>query len=508
LRPGRPANLMVPAVCRDHATGGTTVKPANLLFILSDEHNPRILGAAGHAMIQTPNLDRLAAGGVRFTDAYTNSPICVPARAALATGRYVHQIRFWDNAIPYDGSVPSWGHRLKAAGHEAVSIGKLHFRSAGDDNGFTEEIMPLHVVDGIGDPLGWLREPLAVRRAALRLAADAGRGNSSYQDYDERITNAAVDWIETRATARQDKPWVLFVSLVCPHFPLIARPEWYDLYPEDEVPLPALYDAVERETDHPYIAALRQCQIYDQGFDDVKLRRALAAYFGLVSSVDHNVGRLLAALAATGLADTTRVLYSSDHGDNLGTRRLWGKSTMYQESAGVPMILAGPEVPAGVVCHQPVSLVDAFPTIVSSAGLSPHPDDLDLPGASLFDVVRGTAPRRTILSEYHAAGAATGAFMIRKGPFKYVYYAGMPPQLFDLDADPQETRDLARELGYSRLVKDCELELRHIVDPDAADALAKSDQRMRIAAMGGREAIIARGSFGFSPTPGTKPVYN
>jgi choline-sulfatase len=484
------------------------MKPANLLFILSDEHNPRVLGAAGHPLIQTPNLDRLAAGGVRFSSAYCNSPICVPSRAALATGRYVHQIRFWDNAIPYDGSIPSWGHRLQAAGHEVVSIGKLHYKSADDDNGFTEEIMPLHVVDGIGDPLGWLREPLPVRKAALRLAEDAGRGNSSYQDYDERITAAAVDWLKARAAARPEKPFVLFVSLVCPHFPLIARGEWYDRYPEAELPRPALYEAAEREPDHPYIAAIRECQVYDKGFDEARLRRALAAYFGLVSFVDDNVGKLMGALAAAGLADTTRVLYSSDHGDNLGTRRLWGKSTMYEEAAGVPMLLAGPGVPDGFVCREPVSLVDCFPTIVAGAGLPVDAADRDLPGASLFDVVRGTAPRRTILSEYHAAGAATGAFMIRKGPFKYVYYAGMRPQLFDLDADPQETRDLAQEPGYRGLVADCEAALRRIVDPDAADALAKADQRARIAALGGREAIIGRGSFGFSPAPGTKAVYN
>lgn len=483
------------------------MKPANLLFILSDEHSRRVLGCYGHGMIRTPNLDRLAARGVRFSDAYCNSPICVPSRAALATGRYPHQIRFWDNGIPYDGSIPSWGHRLKAAGHEVTAIGKLHFRSAEDDNGFTQEIMPLHVVDGIGDPLGWLRDPLPVRKAALRLANDAGTGNSSYQDYDDRITAAAVDWLKARASARRGKPWVLFVSLVCPHFPLIARPEWYELYPEAEVPWPALY-APEERPGHPYVAAIRECQIYDKGFDDVKLRRAIAAYFGLVSLIDHHVGQLVDALAASGLAETTRVLYSSDHGDNLGTRGLWGKSTMYEESAGVPMILAGPEVPQGVVCHQPVSLVDAFPTIIAGAGLPPHPDDRDLPGASLFDIVRGTVPRRTVMSEYHAAGAATGAFMIRKGPFKYVYYAGMVPQLFDLDADPQETRDLGTDPGYRGLVARCEAELRLVVDPDAADALAKADQGARIAAFGGREAILARGSFGYSPTPGTKPVYN
>ena len=486
------------------------MKPANLLFILSDEHSRRVLGCYGHSIIRTPNLDRLAASGVRFADAYTNSPICVPARAALATGRYVHQIRFWDNGIPYDGSVPSWGHRLKAAGHEVVSIGKLHYRSEDDDNGFTEEVMPLHVVEGVGDPLGWLRDPLPERRAALRLANDAGRGDSTYQQYDEKITAAAVDWLKAKGGAgRQgDKPWVLFVSLVCPHFPLIARPEWYDMYPEDKVPVPALYEAAERQSDHPYIAAIRKCQVYDRSFDDMKLRKALAAYFGLVSFVDDNVGKLMGALEAAGLADATRVLYSADHGDNLGTRRLWGKSTMYEESAGVPMILAGPDVPRGQTCREPVSLVDAFPTIAQGAGLPVHADDRGLPGASLFEVAAGKAGPRTVLSEYHATGAATGAFMIRKRRFKYVYYAGMPPQLFDLDADPQETRDLAREAGYAGLVADCEKELRRVVDPDAADALAKADQRAKIAEFGGRDAILTRGSFGYSPAPGTTPVYN
>jgi choline-sulfatase len=339
-----------------------------------------------------------------------------------------------DNAIPYDGSVPSWHHRLRDAGHEVTAIGKLHFRSADDDNGFTEEIMPLHVVDGVGDPMGWLRDPLPVRKAALRLAADAGSGDSSYQEYDDKITAAAVEWLRKRGDAPSAKPWVLFVSLVCPHFPLIARPEWYGLYPEPAIPRPALYD--DRPSDHPYIAAIRECQVYDKGFDEEKLRRAIAAYFGLVSKIDHHIGELLAALAASGLADTTRVLYSSDHGDNLGTRRLWGKSTMYEESAGVPMILAGPDVPPGVVSREPVSLVDCFPTIIAGAGLPPHPDDRDLPGASLFDVAHGTAPHRTVMAQYHAAGAATGAFMIRRAKFKYVYYAVMPPQLFDLEADP------------------------------------------------------------------------
>ena len=171
------------------------------------------------------------------------------------------------------------------------------------------------------------------------------------------------------------------------------------------------------------------------------------------------------------------------------------------------MIAAGPGLPQGMVCREPVTLADAFPTVVKWAGVAPHPDDRDLPGMAL-DEVALTTPRRTVLTEYHATGAATGAFMIRKGRFKFVYYVGMPPQLFDLDADPQETRDLGQDAGYRGLVADCETALRRVVDPEAADALAKSDQAARIAAFGGREKIIGRGSFAYSPAPGTAAVYN
>lgn len=480
--------------------------PTNLVFIMSDEHNRRVLGCQGHPMILTPNLDRLAANGVRFTDAYCNSPICVPSRASFATGRYVHQIRFWDNAIPYDGSVPSWGHRLSAAGHYAVSIGKLHFRSAEDRNGFAEEIMPLHVVGGVGDLLGLIREDAPRRLSALKLAEEAGPGDSSYQAYDDHITEAAIAWIRERALHQGGKPWVLFVSFVCPHFPLIARPEWYNLYPEDAVPWPAQYAEAERPN-HPFIAAMRKISIYDEAFDERKVRRAIAAYFGLVSFLDHNIGRITNAIAESGLGPRTRVIYTSDHGDNLGARGLWGKSNMYEDSVGVPMLMAGPEIPRGHVCHDPVSLVDGFPTILECVGAPRDPADHEMPGTSLFDLMRGHTPKRNVFSEYHASSSVTGAFMIRKGTLKYIAYSGMPPQLFDLADDPWEVRDLAREPGYAGLVADCDATLRRTVNPEIVDRLARSDQKSRIEAHGGREAIIARGTFAYSPVPGTKPAY-
>lgn len=482
------------------------VRPANLLIIMSDEHSRRVLGCYGNKIVKTPNLDALAARGTRFTDAYCNSPICVPSRASFATGRYVHQIRFWDNAIPYDGSVPAWGHRLMEAGSRVTSVGKLHYRDARDPNGFDEEIVPLHVVDGIGDLLGLIREDMPVRTAALKLAEEAGPGPSSYQTYDRDIAARSADWLKTRAKAYAEKPWVLFVSLVLPHFPLKVEQRFFDLYPMDSLPMPNMYAPAERPS-HPYIDAMTHCMVYDQAFTPERVRRALAAYYGMVTELDENVGIVLTALKESGFGSDTRIIYTSDHGDNLGARGLWGKSTMYEESAGVPMIVAGPDVPAGRVVRTPVTLVDAFPTIVEGAGLARHPDDRDLPGASLWQMANGAIPERTVLSEYHAVGAISGTSMIRVGKYKYVHYVGMPPMLFDLEADPEERRDLGRDPAHRRAVADCESALRKVVDPEAADRLARADQRARIDQFGGRDAVIRRGSFGHSPIPGEKASY-
>src|SRR3954471_4159246 len=171
------------------------MKPANLLFILSDEHNREALGCYGHGMVKTPHLDALAARGTRFTAAYTNCPICVPARASLATGRYVHQIGYWDNAFPYEGRVKGWGHRLMAAGHRVEAIGKLHYRSEGDDDGFSRKILPLNVVDGVGDVMGSIRDEIPVRRGFREGVTKAGPGESTYLRYDEEIAEKAVAWL-------------------------------------------------------------------------------------------------------------------------------------------------------------------------------------------------------------------------------------------------------------------------------------------------------------------------
>lgn len=483
------------------------MKPTNLVVILSDEHNKRVTGCYGHPMIKTPNLDKLASCGTRFTSAYTNCPICVPARASFATGQYVHKVRCWDNAIAYKGTPPSWGHRLMAQGHRVTSIGKLHYQESNPQvNGFDEESLPLHIVAGVGDLLGLIRDELPLRPGSAKLGPEAGRGQSEYTAYDSEIAETTCRWLETQSKKRHDKPWLLYVGFVSPHFPLIAPPEFYDLYSEQSVPWPLMYDRAERPR-HPFTDAMRKCLSYDDSFDEPMVRRAITAYFGLVSFLDNNVGKILAALESTGLASSTRVLYSTDHGDNLGTRGMWGKSTMYEESAGIPMIIAGPGVPAGNVCDTPVMLADGFPTFLQALGARADADDQDLPGVSLLDIANGTVPQRTILSEYHAAGAATASYMIRHGRYKYVHYVGMPPMLFDLEADPNERNDLGRDPAYAQTVKDCETALRKVVDPEAMDRLAKADQTAKIAEVGGKEAIMKRGTFRYSPPPGVKASY-
>ena len=479
----------------------------NLLFILSDEHNKRVLGCAGHPLARTPNLDALAARGTRFTSAYTNCPICVPARASFATGRYVHQVRCWDNAIAYDGTPPSWGHRLMEQGHHTAAIGKLHYQASRPaTNGFNEEILPMHIVNGIGDLLGLIRDELPRRPGSLKLGPEAGPGESEYTRYDRSIADETVKWLKEQAPGHKSKPWALYVGFVSPHFPLIAPPRFYSMYPESEAPWPDMYDAASRPR-HPFLDAMRKCLCFDEPFDAAMVRRAIAAYLGLVSFLDDNIGRILTALADCGLMDNTRVIYSSDHGDNLGTRGLWGKSTLYEESAGVPMILAGPGVPAGATCATPVTLADGFPTILHALGARRDPRDSDLPGSSLLDVAQGKAPRRTILSEYHAAGAVTASYMIRHGRYKYIHYVGLPPMLFDLDADPHERIDLGRDPASRAVIAECEAALRKVVDPEAADQLARADQRACIAKHGGVDAILKKGTFRYSPPPGSAAAY-
>jgi arylsulfatase A-like enzyme len=192
----------------------TVASPANLILIQSDNHSRKILGCYDHEIVKTPTLDKLASRGIRFANAYTASPLCVPARAAMATGRFPHQTGYWDNAIAYDARIPSWMHRIREQGHTVVGIGKFHYRSSDQDNGFSEEFVDMHLHGGRGAVRNLLRgfnsELPGVDDARWDLYAKrSGPGGSHYQDYDRQVTRKAIEWLREHAAASK-KPTSMF----------------------------------------------------------------------------------------------------------------------------------------------------------------------------------------------------------------------------------------------------------------------------------------------------------
>ena len=256
----------------------------------------------------------------------------------------------------------------------------------------------MNVFERTGDLYGLLRgADMPARADGKKLAGLAGPGESEYTWYDREIASRAQIWLREQAPKERSKPWVLFVSFVAPHFPLTAPPHWYYKYPFDKIPMPKLYRAKNL---HPYVRDQDDNTGYDKYFEDeAAVKRARAGYFGLISSLDENIGNLLNTLKDCGLEGNTRILYTSDHGDNMGARGLWGKQVLYEEAAKVPMILAGPEVPVGVR-SSPVSHVDVYPTVMQCMGA-------DAPEASGFSLLDETPPR-TVVSEYHASSSRAG----------------------------------------------------------------------------------------------------
>lgn len=478
------------------------MQPRNLLFIMTDEHQRNAAGCYGNPIAQTPNLDQLAARGTRFTNAYTNCPICVPCRAALATGRYVHQIGHWDNAFPYYGATPAWGHWLQEQGFRVDSIGKLHYRRAEDDDGFTQKHDAMYVAEGIGELISCIRDNPPFRKGRDGILK-AGPGDSSYLRYDARIADQACHWLTTHA--HDETPWVLFTSFVNPHPPFTAPPELYARYPLAEMPLPTQWRQAEWP-DQPALDYLRCYFGWEGGFTAAEIRNAVATYYAMCTYVDQKIGQVLTTLDQLGLRAQTRIIYTSDHGAMMGAKGLWGKFTMYEEAAAVPFLMAGPDVPQGKVVNTPISLVDCFPTILAAVGAQPAPEDADLPGASLWSIAQAPDRERTIFSEYHAAGTRHGIYMVCDGRYKYIHYLHENPQLFDLVADPTEQQNLANSANHRALVDEYAGQLRARVDPIAVDMQAKGDQQAKLAAYGGEAAVLQRG-LSNSAIPGEAPVF-
>lgn len=469
----------------------------NVLILFSDEHRRDAMGCAGHPLVRTDNLDRLAQRGTRFTRAYTPSPICVPARASLATGQYVHRTRCWSNAQAYHGKPKGWGHILQDHQIRVESIGKLHYRSQETNNGFDREILPLYIRDGVGWVKGLLRDHEVVLDCS-HYASEIGPGQSSYTDYDTGVTQAACKWLSDSVHTNPGKPWMLFVSWLRPHYPLLCPQPFYDMYPLEEMDQARFVGMGERST-HPVLQALQRNFDYDRWFNDRTRQVARASYYGLCSFLDHQVGQVLKALEESRQMDNTLVIYTSDHGDHNGDRGLWTKMSLYDESAGIPMIMAGPDIPGGKTVSSLTSLVDIHSTVLSALGIVQ--EDIELPGFPLQELADGQHADRMVLSEYHDGGVPTGMFMLRTPRWKYNVYPGYAPELFDMEEDPSELHDRALAPNFAKVREDCDRRLRSLVDPERENRLAFQDQAELIQQLGGVEAILRFEEFDFTPVP-------
>jgi choline-sulfatase len=470
----------------------------NILILMSDEHTRSVMGAYGNPLVRTPTLDRLAASGTRFDTAYTPSPICIPARASFATGTPVFEHRCWSSAEPYYGQQQSWMHRLRDRGHEVTSIGKLHYRSGADDIGFTESLHPMYLANnGLGWPQGLQRKPMVEFPDASELAVMLGPGETSYTRYDRDITAATVDWLTRRRKSTQ-KPWVLFVSFICPHFPLSAPQKFFDLYRDVELPQPFDRDEAIR-LKHPVIDAMRQFWDYADYFDADSERLGLKNYYALCSFLDDNVARVLQALEDSGQADHTQIIYTSDHGDMIGNHGIWAKSYMYEDSVGIPMTLTGPGI-GSAANSTPVSLTDLASTIEYAVGAPVDLAEASWRGRPLQFFVESPEPERMVISEYHDGGSPCGFFMLRSGRWKLVYFAeSNPPLLFDLLRDPRELSNLAEDPAHVRTLQQLMQQLFAILDPEAVNEQAFADQAKMIEALGGMESILELPSFNHTP---------
>lgn len=478
-----------------------------LVVICSDEHDPRHSGFGGSAIARTPHLDRLAAQSQRFERCWTPSPICVPARASLATGRWVHRHRYWDNALAYDGSLPSWHHRLRERGVRVESVGKLHFRSGTDDTGFSSQHEAMHLADGVGQVWGSVRDPLPEQGGGAGLFRQMGAGESDYNRYDRRVAARAVRWIEERAAecravseaSRQAAPAALFVGLVAPHFPLVVPQVHLDRVPADELP-PAKLRVQDGHRRHPWVERLARYNDLDgQLGSDERRRLATACYLALVNFLDEQVGRIVDALDASGLGEETLLVYTSDHGDNLGARSLWNKSVLYRESTQVPLLLRGRGIAPGANA-SPASLVDLYPSALQALGVPPAPGD-PTEGRSWLELAEAPDHGREVLSEYHAIGSPSAAFMLATGDWKLHAYVGYEPELFHLGEDPQELHDLAASPGHAAVLGELLGRLRAHVDPERVDRAAKDDQNALVERHGGRQAALRVGLSGATPVP-------
>jgi choline-sulfatase len=457
----------------------------NILVLMADQMTPSSLRAYGNLVSKTPRIDALAAQGVVFDSAYCASPLCAPSRFALMAGKLPSKIGAYDNAAELPAQTLTFAHYLRAAGYRTVLSGKMHFCGPDQLHGFEERL----TTDIYPADFGWVpdwdrpevRPSWYHNMSSVLEAGPCVRTNQL--DFDDEVTftvrQKLYDIVRERQAGSDTRPFCMVASLTHPHDPYAIPAAYWDLYADEDIDLPRTTLTLD-ESD-PHSKRLRHVSENDRTPPtERQVRNARHAYYGALSYVDAQFGAILDALDATGLADDTIVIVTSDHGDMLGERGLWYKMTFFENAARVPLIVHAPKAYAPRRVKASVSTVDLLPTLLELATgerETSWPDPID--GRSLVPHLGGDGGHDETFGEYLAEGAIAPIVMIRRGAYKFIHTSVDPDQLFDLEADPHELTNLAGDPAHARIVEAFRAEVFERWNLDALHQDVLASQRRR-----------------------------
>jgi choline-sulfatase len=457
-----------------------SVKPPNVLLVMVDQLAPAFLPIHGHAIVKAPNLERLAEGGVVFERAYCASPLCSPSRASFVTGLLPSRTGVYDNAAEFSADIPTFAHHLRLAGYRTVLSGKMHFCGPDQLHGFeqrlTTDIYPADYgwTPDWDRPLerpSWYHNMSSVTQAGLCV-------RTNQLDFDDEVVFTAERAIYDFARSRDERPFLLVASFTHPHDPFAIRQHYWDLYKAGDIDMPDA--AIPLERLDPHSLRLRDvCAMDAETVTRANIRDARRAYYGAISYVDENVGRLLAALGDSGLDRDTIVVITGDHGEMLGDRGLWFKMNFFEGASRVPLVVSAPQRYAPRRIAASVSLMDILPTLVDIAGSDSAALGDTIDGRSLVPHLEGREGHDEAIGEYLAEGALAPMVMIRRGDHKFIHSPADPDQLYDLGADPTERDNLAAASEQAGRVAEFRQEVARRWDLAALDAEVRQSQRRR-----------------------------
>jgi len=427
----------------------------NILFLMSDEHRADVTGYEGNPVVRTPVLDELARTGVVFRNAYTPSPICIPGRQAMMSGQFprtCHCEVYGEDLAP---NSMTFARRLAQHAYKTVASGKLHHMGPDQMQGWTTRLsgdidLDNRYVEGRceADFARYTRTLGGIKWSDSKEILRAGIGRSPYIAKDEMAVDGAIQFIEDYFLdpyydrAEPNRPLMLKVSLNQPHYPYFTSAEKFNYY-LNRVPL----FLAETVSPHPFLSQRQVRPGVDASERD--LRRAVAAYYGMVETLDEQYGRVMEALARAGQdLDDWIIIYTTDHGEMLGQHGIWEKQKFYEASARVPLIIRWPRrFRGGRVVTQNVNLCDLFATLCDLT-VVPVPAGLD--SRSLVPLMEG---QTTGWGDETVSQFGRTNLMIKWGSLKYQYYGpAMPEVLFDLSKDPTETVDFVADPSYSEVL--------------------------------------------------------